>query len=99
MNIKIHSVRFDADRKLKQFVNQKIEKLNHFSDGIVSAEVYLRLDNDEDRENKIAEIKIEYPGGPLFAKKQGKTFEEAMDQALDAIKKQIVKQKEKMKGI
>jgi len=99
MNIKVHSVRFDADRKLKQFVNQKIEKLNHFSDGIVSAEVYLRLDNDEDKENKIAEIKIEYPGGPLFAKKQSKTFEEAMDLALDAIKKQIVKQKEKMKGI
>ncbi|HOK26202.1 MAG TPA: ribosome-associated translation inhibitor RaiA [Bacteroidales bacterium] len=99
MNIKIHSVRFDADKRLIQFVNQKIEKLNHFSEGIVSAEVYLRLDNDQEKENKIAEIKIEYPGGPLFAKKQSKTFEEATDLAVDAIKKQIVKQKEKMKGI
>ncbi|MGB4293274.1 MAG: ribosome-associated translation inhibitor RaiA [Bacteroidales bacterium] len=99
MNIKIHSVRFDADKRLIQFVNQKIEKLNHFSEGIVSAEVYLRLDNDQEKENKIAEIKIEYPGGPLFAKKQSKTFEEATDLAVDAIKKQIIKHKEKMKGI
>jgi putative sigma-54 modulation protein len=99
MNIQIHSVRFDADQKLIKFINQKLLKLTHLSDGIVSAEVYLRLDNDEGRENKISEIKIEYPGGPLFARKQSKTFEEATDMAIDALKKQIVKQKEKMKGI
>lgn len=99
MNIQIHSVRFDADKKLIDFVNQKIGKLHQVSDDIVSAEVYLRLDKDQDRENKITEIKLEYPGGPLFARKQSKTFEEATDSVIDALKKQITKQKHEMKGI
>ncbi len=99
MNIQIHSVRFDADKKLIDFVNQRLVKLRQFSEGIVSAEVYLRLDKDQERENKISEIKLEYPRGPLFAKKQSKSFEEATDQAIDALKKQITKHKEKMKGI
>ncbi|MDX9929745.1 MAG: ribosome-associated translation inhibitor RaiA [Bacteroidales bacterium] len=99
MNIQIHSVRFDADRKLIDFVQQKIGKLHQVSDNIVSAEVFLRLDNDQDRENKITEIRLEYPGGPLFARKQSKTFEEATDSVVDALKKQITKQKQKMKGV
>jgi putative sigma-54 modulation protein len=99
MNIQIHSVRFDADKKLIDFVNQKLSKLSQLSDGIVSAEVYLRLDKDQERENKISEIKIEYPRGPLFARKQSKSFEEATDLAIDALKKQITRHKEKMKGV
>jgi putative sigma-54 modulation protein len=99
MNIQIHSVRFDADKKLIDFVNQKLVKLTQFSEGIVSAEVYLRLDKDQERENKVSEIKLEYPRGPLFARKQSKTFEEATDQAIDALKKQITKHKAKLKGI
>jgi putative sigma-54 modulation protein len=97
MNIQIHSVKFDADKKLVDFVTQKVNKLTQFSDDIVSAEVFLRLDNDQERENKISEIKLEYPGGPLFAKKQSKTFEESTDQVIDALKKQITKQKSKLR--
>ena len=51
MNIQIHSVRFDADKKLLDFVTQKVNKLSQVSDGIVSAEVFLRLDKDEEKEN------------------------------------------------
>lgn len=98
MNIQIHSVRFDADKKLITFVNQRLDKLTQFGDGIVNAEVYLRLDKDQDRENKISEIRLELPGGPLFARKQSKTFEEATDQAVDALKKQITKYKQKKRG-
>lgn len=98
MNIQIHSLRFDADKKLLDFVTQKVNKLAQLSDDIVNAEVFLRLDKDEDRENKITEIKVEYPRGPLFARKQSKSFEEATDLVVDALKRQIVKQKGKMRG-
>ena len=98
MNIQIHSLRFDADKKLLDFVTQKLNKLTLISDDIVSAEVFLRLDHDEERENKITEIKVEYPRGPLFARKQSKTFEEATDLVIAALKRQIVKQKAKMRG-
>ena len=99
MNIQIHSVRFDADKKLIEFVNQKLEKLTQFGEDIVNAEVYLRLDKDQERENKISEIKVELPGGPLFARKQSKTFEEATDEAMDALKVQIAKHKQKKRGV
>ncbi|MDZ7634644.1 MAG: HPF/RaiA family ribosome-associated protein [Bacteroidales bacterium] len=98
MNIQIHSIRFDADKKLLDFVSLKMNKLALLSDDIVNAEVFLKLDHDEERENKITEIKVEYPGGPLFARKQSKTFEEATDMVDAALKRQIVKQKAKMRG-
>ncbi len=99
MNIQIHSVRFTADKKLIDFVNQKLEKLSLFGESIVNAEVYLRLDKDQDRENKISEIKLDLSGGPLFAMKQSKTFEEATDEAIDALKTQITRHKQKKRGV
>jgi putative sigma-54 modulation protein len=99
MNIQIHSVRFDADKKLIDFVNQKLGKLKQYGEEIVNAEVYLRLDKDQTRENKISEIKLNLSGGPLFAKKQSRTFEEATDGAVDALKKQITRHKQKKRGV
>ena len=99
MNVQIHSVRFDADKKLIDFVQQKLEKLSQFGEDIVNAEVYLRLDKDQERENKISEIKLDLSGKPLFARKQSKTFEEATDGAVDALKKQIAKHKQKKRGV
>lgn len=99
MNVQIHSVRFDADKKLIDFVQLKLGKLNLLGEAIVNAEVYLRLDNDQEHENKISEIKLDLSGGPLFARKQSKTFEEATDDAVDALKKQITRHKQKKRGI
>jgi putative sigma-54 modulation protein len=99
MNIQIHSVRFDADKKLINFVHQKLGKLTQFGEEIVYAEVYLRLDKDQTRANKISEIKLDLSGGPLFARKQSRTFEEATDDAVDALKKQIAKHKQKKRGV
>ena len=99
MNVQIHSVRFDADKKLIDFVHLKLEKLTQFDEDIVNAEVYLRLDKDCEKENKISEIKLELPGGPLFAKRQTKSFEESTDDAIDALKVQITKHKQKKRGV
>jgi len=98
MNITIQSVHFDAAEKLENFINQKVNKLEVFYDGILSAEVILRLDKSESTENKLVEISLDIPGNNLFAKKQSKTFEEAVDLACDALKKQLAKRKEKIKA-
>lgn len=94
MDIKVHSVHFKADQKLIDFVNEKISKLELIFDNIISGEVYFRLEPNAD-ENKITEVKILMPGKELFAKKQCKTFEEATDLAIDALKKQVGKYKDK----
>ncbi|MFN5325099.1 MAG: ribosome hibernation-promoting factor, HPF/YfiA family [Bacteroidota bacterium] len=98
MKIKVQSIHFDADQKLIDFIEGKIEKLTHYYDQIMDTEVFLRLDNSETHENKIAEIKIHTPGKTLFAKEQCKTFEAATDSAVDALRKQITKHKEKQNG-
>ncbi|MFO7668461.1 MAG: HPF/RaiA family ribosome-associated protein [Bacteroidales bacterium] len=97
MDIKMHSIRFDADQKLLSFIDTKIKKLPTVYDDIMGAEVFLRLANDEDRENKLVEIKLDVKGQTVFAKKQCKTFEEATDLSIVALKKQLVKRKTKIR--
>lgn len=96
MDIKVHSVHFKADQKLLDFVNDKVTKLQLFFDNIIVGEVFLRLDKSTDKENKIAEVKILIPGKELFAKKQCKSFEEAADSAVEALRRQVSKHKEKV---
>jgi putative sigma-54 modulation protein len=96
MDIQVHSVHFTADKKLIEFVNEKVGKLDLFFDNIIASEVFLRLDKSQEGENKIAEIKILIPGKELFAKKQCKSFEEAADLAVEALRKQVTKHKEKV---
>ncbi len=99
MNIQIHSLKFDADKKLLDFIETKVSKLAHMNDNLISAEVFLRLDKSDVQANKITEIKLELPRTSLFAKKQCKTFEEATDQVVDALRKQITKQKDKVRKV
>jgi putative sigma-54 modulation protein len=96
MDIKIHSIHFDADQKLLDYINDKVSKLSLFFDYIIVGEVFLRLDRSSEKENKITEIKILIPGKELFAKKQCKSFEESVDLVVEALRKQIVKHKEKV---
>ncbi|MBI9060472.1 MAG: ribosome-associated translation inhibitor RaiA [Marinilabiliaceae bacterium] len=98
MNITIQSVRFTASEQLEQFIQQKMSKLDQFFDGIVSAEVILKLDKSDSTENKVAEISLNIPGGDLFAKKQTKSFEESVDSSVDALRKQLIKWKEKVRA-
>lgn len=98
MNIKIQSVRFDADKKLLEFVESRVEKLSQVADDIIAAEVILRLENSETNENKVAEIRIDIPhASDIFAKRQTKTFEESIDLAIDALRRQLKKFKQKQR--
>jgi putative sigma-54 modulation protein len=96
MTINIQSVHFDADKKLLNFVNDKVEKLNTFYDGIISSEITLRLDKSSTSENKISEIKILGKGQEFFAKKQCASFEEATDLACEALRTQVKRHKDKV---
>jgi putative sigma-54 modulation protein len=98
MKVKITSIRFKTDQKLDDFIQEKVGKLSGFYDGIIGSEVTLRIENHDKQENKIAEIRLLVRGNDLFAKKQCKTFEEAIDSGAEALRKQVKKYKEKMKG-
>jgi putative sigma-54 modulation protein len=96
MTPKIQSVHFNADKKLIDFINEKVTKLTQFHDGIIGTDVILKLEKSSDQANKTAEIKLHLSGSPLFAKKQCTSFEEAIDTAVDALRTQVKKHKEKL---
>lgn len=98
MKVNINSVHFKADRKLVDFINEKVGKLSHLYEGVIGSDVTLKLENTETPENKIAEIRLIIRGNDLYAKKQSKSFEEATDSAIDALKRQLTRHKEKIRN-
>ena len=98
MNINISSLHFKADQKLEAFITEKVEKLDKMHDGIIGAEATLKLENTDKPENKTTEIRIKIRGNDAIAAKTAKTFEEATDNVVEALKKQLVKVKDKERG-
>lgn len=98
MKIQVQSIHFNADKKLLDFIQKKVDKLDQFFDHIITGEVFLKLENVEDEANKITEIKVQIPGNILFAKEQCKSFEEATDLAIESLRKQVAKHKTKVRA-
>jgi putative sigma-54 modulation protein len=96
MKVDIQSIHFTADKKLLAFVSDKLEKVSTFHNGIKSADVYLRLEKDAEKENKAVEVKLNMNGFDIFAKEHSSTFETATDLVLDKVVAQVKKHKEKL---
>ena len=91
MRIQIHSIHFDADAGLLSFVKSKLEKLLTFNQDLQSCEVFLRVDKSDARDNKLVEVKAHLPGKDLFAKRRAVSFEAAMDEVSEALRRQVMK--------
>lgn len=99
MNVRIQSIHFDATAQLEAFIQKKVSKLSRFHDGIMDAEVVLKVVKPETSMNKEAGVKLAIAGGDdLFSCKTADTFEEAVDMALDALERQLEKCKKKAAG-
>lgn len=99
MSISIQSLHFDADEKLKEFVEKKVDKLHTFHDKIIDLDIVLKLeDNGTQVKNKIAVLKTKIPGATLVAKESTKVFEESVDLAVDHIRRQLKRHKQKTKN-
>jgi putative sigma-54 modulation protein len=97
MKVDVHAVNFNIDKKLVDFVQERMVKLEKYYDKVVSSDVYLKVENTSDKENKIVEMKIIVPGDDFLVKKQCKSFEEAVELAAESIERLLVKRKEKIK--
>lgn len=96
MKLQVQSIHFNADIKLINFIQRKVDKLETFYDRLVDGEVFLRL-NNEGIENKTVEIKLNVPGTQLFAVEKAKSFEAAADLATEALRNQLKKFKTRVK--
>ena len=99
MQISIHSVHFDADKKLLYFTKKKMEKLIKFDDELISCDIFLRIENSTDKSNKLVEVKINSGSNELFASKKCETFEEAVDLLQDILIRQVKKNKQKNRSV
>ena len=96
MDLQMRAVHFKADQRLLDFIQQRIDKLETFYDQFTDGEVYLKLEKgDEKNDNKVVEIKLNVPGQVLFAKAQKHAFEAATDDAVESLRRQLKKYKEK----
>tara|TARA_B110000971_G_C19974836_1_gene484438 strand:+ start:1145 stop:1453 length:309 start_codon:yes stop_codon:yes gene_type:complete len=95
MKVFTQSVNFNADKELINYVDEKVLTLVKFHDKIVDAEVFLKVLNISDKENKLVEVKINIPGSELIIKREAKSFEEGVNAAVDNLKRQLKRSKEK----
>ena len=97
MKVDVHAVNFTVDRKLVDFIQERMDKLEKYYDRVVSADVFLKVERTSDKENKAVEIKINVPGDDFLVKKQCKTFEEAIELSAESLERLLVKRKEKIR--
>ena len=98
MKVNTQSVNFTADRKLIDFIQRRMDKLDMFYDKIIQSDVYLKVENTSDKENKVFEAKVSVPGDSFIVKKQCKSFEEGADMAVSSLERQLKKRKEKLRA-
>ena len=96
MKVSVHAVNFTVDKRLVDFVQDRMDKLEKYYDKVVSADVFLKVEKTSEKENKIVEVKINVPGDEFLVKKQCKTFEEALELSAESLQRMLVKRKEKI---
>jgi len=96
MTIHVQAVNFNAKSGLEEYLYKKLSKLDTLSDKIISAHVFLKLENTGEKNNKSVDIKLEVPGDDIVVKKSGQSFEECIDLSVDTLKKLIIRMKEKI---
>ena len=97
MNINFQSLNYNADSKLIEFAEKRIKKISQFYLNIIDVFVYTKVENTNDRINKLAELKIGIPGDDVVVKKMAKSFEEAINLAADSAERILKKYKEKQR--
>ena len=98
MKVNVHAVNFNVDKKLTDFIEERINKLEKYYDKIVSSDVFLKVEKTSDKENKIVEAKIIVPGDEFIVKKQCKSFEEGVELVSESLERSLQKKKEKMRA-
>lgn len=97
MELNIQSLHFTASGQLQSFIEKKCQKLEKFCDTVVKADVILEVVKPDTSLNKQARISVAMQGAEAFAEKTCDTFEQAVDECVEALQKQLIKNKEKQR--
>ena len=95
MEIRIQSINFDATERLQAFAEKKIAKLEKTFEDIKKVEVQLKVVKPATAMNKETTFDVTVTGTTLRVEKTCDTFEQGIDECVDAMRVQLAKYKEK----
>jgi putative sigma-54 modulation protein len=92
MNVNVHAS-FSMSDQLQELTQQKIDKLHTFYDRITTVDVYFKdgANRELSEKDKTVEIKMDVPGQILFSEGQGETYEKALANSADKMRKLLLK--------
>lgn len=93
MEIKVQSVKFNADQKLLDYIDKKVGKLEKFYEDVIRTEITLSLLSEH--ENKNAKVRVLIPGKEIVVERNAETFEESILECVTVLKDKLVSEKEK----
>ena len=96
MKINIQSIAFTLRKEVSNFIQKKVKKLTRFYREIIGIEVSLKVDKSDTRDNKVCRIRLIISGNDMLSGAQCQTFEAAIAQAVEALKRQIERRKTKV---
>jgi putative sigma-54 modulation protein len=88
LKLDLQAVNFTAGEGLKSFIYQKLVDVQRFYSDVVGAEVYLREENTAP-DNKTARVKMNIPGNDIVADSTASSWEAAVSEAFEKIKRQF----------
>ena len=94
MKISVQSIGLTPHAPLEDHIEKKLNKLENYYDKIIETNVFLKVENKSDKENKTVEITLGVPGDDIVVKKTTSSFEESLDQCAEVAKKLLIKKKE-----
>jgi ribosomal subunit interface protein len=96
MKINLQCLHFRASDHLKNFVEEKVGKLEHLDESIMGAEVILFAEEGQSVNNKFCEIRLQIPGDDNFVKKNADSYEAAILEAVDVLHELVKRKKERV---
>lgn len=95
MHIQITARQFHASQRLHEYARKKIERLSKYYDGITGVRVTMSKDGQP--EVNQVEMSASVHRQQLVASAEGSTHEEAVDECVDRLKRQVVRYKDKLR--
>lgn len=97
MQTQITARHFEAKPNLKEYASNRLTRLQRYYDGITDAHVILTANNTTPTD-KHAEITLRVYKQRLAAQHAGMTYEEAIDQCVEGLRRQLIRYKAKLRS-
>lgn len=94
MTVNFQYVNTDVSETLSTYINERLNKLAHKFEFLISAQVYVKHNDNEPEAGKMCNIELSLPGPRIFAKSNEHTYESAVNQTISDLKRQLEKRKE-----